>query len=147
MPFGRYKKPKICDEKNLINVSEALQGVTLVAGEYYDVEKYIEIDQDTFVYMDPPYRPLTSSSSFTSYSKSGFNDDNQRELAKWFKKLVKEKKAQAMLSNSDPNDNFFYELYVEGENDIFIEKVNASRSINSKGNKRGKISEIVVLHK
>jgi len=146
VPFGKYKNPKICDEENLLNVSEALKNVILISGEYYNVEKYIEIDENTFVYIDPPYRPLTSSSNFTNYSKSGFNDDNQKELASWFKKLIKDNKAQVMLSNSDANDDFFYNLYEKDENNIFIRKVNASRTINSKGSLRGQITEIVVLH-
>lgn len=147
VPFGKYKNPTICNSHNLKNVSNALKGVTLVYGEYYNIEQHINIDNNTFVYIDPPYRPLTNSSSFTSYSKSGFNDDNQKELATWYKKLVKENHAQVMLSNSDPDDNFFHELYEKNEDDIYIKKVNASRAINSNASKRGKISEIVVLHK
>lgn len=147
VPFGKYKNPTICNRQNLENVSESLKDVILVSGEYFNVEGYINIDDKTFVYIDPPYRPLTTSSSFTSYSKSGFNDDNQKELAAWYKKLVKENHAQVMLSNSDPDDDFFYNLYEKDEDNIFIKKVDASRAINSNANKRGKISEIVVLHK
>ncbi|MFP4697296.1 MAG: DNA adenine methylase [Eubacteriales bacterium] len=147
VPFGKYKNPTICNKTNLKNVSQSLKGVMLISGEYYDVEKYLNIDSSTFIYIDPPYRPLTSSSSFTSYSKSGFNDDNQIKLANWYKRLVKVKNAQVMLSNSDPDDDFFHTIYEKNERDIFIKKVNAQRAINSKGTKRGKVSEIVVLNK
>lgn len=147
VPFGKYRNPTICDSSNLKYVSEALKNVILTSEEYFNVEQYIDIDENTFVYIDPPYRPLTVSSNFTSYTKSGFNDNNQKELAVWYKKLVKEYKAQVMLSNSDPDDDFFYNLYKKGEDNIFIEKVNASRPINSNADKRGEISEIVVLHK
>ena len=146
VPFGKYKNPTICNSENLLNVSAALQNVILTHGEYKDIEKYIDINEDTFVYIDPPYRPLTNSSSFTSYSKSGFNDENQVELSVWFKKLVKKNHANVMLSNSDPDDDFFYNLYENNEDKIKIKKVSASRAINSNASKRGKISEIVVIH-
>ncbi|WP_459201925.1 DNA adenine methylase [Methanococcus sp. CF] len=143
VPFGKYKNPAIYDE-NLISVSEALQDVTLTCGEYYDIEKYVELDIDTFVYMDPPYRPLPNTSSFTSYSKSDFNEDNQIELSQWFRKIDKTG-ALLMLSNSDPknadpDDSFFEDHF----NDFKIEKVYAARAINSKSDARGKISELVI---
>lgn len=145
VPFGSYKKPTICDEKNIRNVSAALESVTLVHGDFENLTDCI--DDHTFVYMDPPYRPLSNSSSFNSYSKSPFNDDSQIRLAKWFKFLHQEKKALLMLSNSDPknidkNDNFFDDLFGE----FTINRVNATRAINSKGTGRGSITEILVTN-
>jgi DNA adenine methylase len=141
-PFGKYKNPKICDELNLRNVSESLRDVKLICGDYSDL-----IRQKTsfdFIYFDPPYRPLTTSSSFTAYNKSGFNDENQKELAN-FVNSVSKTDTHILLSNSDPkvaepNDEFFDVLY-EG---FHIKRILASRMINSKGDGRGKITEILV---
>ena len=103
--------------------------VTILCGNYKDVDKYIT--QKTLVYMDPPYRPITES-GFTAYNKGGFNDDSQVELANFFKQ-ISDRGAYSMLSNSDPknfdeNDEFFDELY----SDFNIDRVYASRMINSK---------------
>ena len=141
-PFGKYKNPKICDKPNLRSVSEALQNVELLCGDYSELR-----NQDTnfdFIYFDPPYRPLTTSASFTAYNKSGFNDENQNELA-GFVNIVSKNDTHILLSNSDPKvadleDEFFDELY-EG---FHIKRILASRMINSKGDGRGKITEILV---
>ena len=107
-------------------------------------ESLEHIDGRAFVYFDPPYRPLTSSSAFTSYVASGFNDDNQRELSD-FCRQVDARGGKFMLSNSDPHneaidDDFFDDLY----KGFVIERVWASRAINSDKDKRGKIAEILV---
>jgi DNA adenine methylase len=141
-PFGKYKNPKICDESNLRKVSESLRDVKLICGDYSELlSKKTPFD---FIYLDPPYRPLTTSASFTAYNKSGFNDENQKELAD-FVNAVSRTKTHILLSNSDPKvadpkDEFFDKLY-EGFN---IKRILASRMINSKGNGRGKITEILV---
>ena len=98
----------------------------------------------TFIYFDPPYRPLIENSSFVGYDKSGFNDNNQKELAEFVKKLDKQN-CLVMLSNSDPkntnpDDNFFDELYKGFE----IDRIFAKRMINCQADKRGDITEIVV---
>ena len=102
------------------------------------------IDEQTFVYIDPPYRPLSETSSFTEYAEGDFNDEAQRGLAEFVKQIDK-KGAKVLLSNSDPKnadpkDEFFDELYA----DFLIQRISASRMINSKGTARGKISEILV---
>jgi DNA adenine methylase len=141
-PFGKYKNPTICDEANLRSVSESLQNVELLCGDYSDLNsEKVSFD---FIYFDPPYRPLTTSASFTAYNKSGFNDENQNELAN-FVEIVAKKGTRVLLSNSDPkvanpDDEFFDELY-EG---FHIKRILASRMINSKGDARGKITEILV---
>ena len=142
VPFGRYKNPAIFDKDNILSCSKALKNTTIVEGSFIDSEKLI--DSSSFVYLDPPYRPITSSSSFTSYSKFDFNDDNQIELARYYKR-VSDKGARLLLSNSDPkntdeSDNFFDDLYSE----FTIDRVFAKRSINRDGNKRGLVSEILV---
>lgn len=144
VPMGVYKRPKICDIENLKEVHEVLQKVEIHLGDYKSCENIV--DAETFVYFDPPYRPLNQTSAFTSYSKYDFTDENQVELANFFF-LLNDKNAKLMLSNSDPhnideNDNFFEELY-EKEG-IEIESVRASRMINSKGSGRGKISELLI---
>ena len=142
VPMGDYKNPKICDEENLINISKKLKNVDIIYGDYK--KSYDFVDENTFVYFDPPYRPLNQTSSFTSYTEYTFGDKEQVELSEYFK-LLNEKGAKLLLSNSDPKnenieDNFFDDLYKEFD----INRIEASRAINSNGGKRGKITEILV---
>ena len=144
VPHGKYKNPLICDKKNLLLCSKLLQKVEISFGSYKQVLS--NADKNTFVYFDPPYRPLTLNNSFVSYDKSGFDDNDQIKLAKNFKDLDK-KGCLLMLSNSDPkntneNDNFFDDLY----NGFAIERVYAKRMINCQASKRGDITEIVVMN-
>ncbi len=148
VPHGSYKNPTILDIDNILKVSEALSKVTILNGDFTIVEEYV--DEKTFVYLDPPYRPLSATSNFTSYANNDFNDDEQIRLANFYKYLHNEKRAKLMLSNSDPkntneNDNFFDELYKQG-NDFTIKRVKAKRAINSKGNGRGKITELLIIN-
>lgn len=142
VPMGNYKNPLICDFLNLRLVSEKLKKINIVYGDY---KKSIEfIDENTFVYFDPPYRPLSNTSNFTSYSEECFDDKNQIELANFFIKLDKIG-AKLLLSNSDPKnmneeDNFFDELY----KNFNIKRINANRMINSKSSNRGKIKELLI---
>lgn len=142
VPIGSYKNPLICDEMNLRLVSKKLKNVSMVCGDYKEAASFI--DENTFVYFDPPYRPLTTSASFTAYNESDFNDESQKELAA-FAKQMDSKGAKVLLSNSDPKnideeDNFFDELYAE----FNIRRVAASRMINSKVSGRGKIKELLI---
>lgn len=142
VPMGAYKSPAICDEVNLRNVSDRLQKVNIICGDYKTSEKFI--DKNTFVYFDPPYRPLNETASFTSYTEGGFTDENQVELATYVQHLSK-KGAKVVVSNSDPKnvnegDNFFDELYAA----FAISRITASRMINSKATSRGKISELLI---
>ena len=142
VPMGAYKDPVICDYENLRNVSIALQNVIIQCGDYRQC--YDFIDSDTFVYIDPPYRPLTLTSSFTAYSENGFNDEEQILLEKFIESLSC-KGATILISNSDPkntdeNDNFFDELY----KNYHIERVFAKRMINSRGSNRGAVRELLI---
>ena len=144
VPCGKYKNPCICDANNLRKLSLLIKNVIFQYGDYAKSEKYI--DNNTFVYFDPPYRPLSMTSGFTSYTKENFNDENQKELANFFRKLDK-KDAKLMLSNSNPkntnkDDDFFEEIY-KGFN---INKVSAKRMINANGNGRGEISELLITN-
>lgn len=142
VPFNNAKNPLICDAVNLKACAKVLQNVQLKAGDYSECKEFI--DKKTFVYIDPPYRPLSKTSAFTSYTKNQFSDKEQIELGK-FVEENSQKKAKILLSNSDPrnfdkSDNFFDDLYSNFE----IERISASRMINSNAKKRGAISELLI---
>ena len=144
VPFGRYKNPEILNEDNLKDVATLLKTTQILLGDFTQCRKYV--DEQTFVYFDPPYRPLNETSSFTSYSKGGFYDADQMRLFEFFKELD-EKGAKVMLSNSDPknenpDDSFFDDLF----SDYFIERVPAKRMINCNGARRGDISELIITN-
>ena len=144
VPCGKYKNPTICDSNNLRNLSKLLKNVVFAYGDYKESEKLV--DENTFVYFDPPYRPLSVTSGFTSYTKEDFNDENQKELAEYYNKLNL-KNAKLMLSNSNPkntneNDNFFEKIY-KGFN---INEVSAIRMINANAKGRGEISELLITN-
>ena len=144
VPMGAYKKPKICDEENLKNVSLALKKVKIIYADYRESESFI--DEKTFVYIDPPYRPLNITSSFTSYTENDFNDKEQIELAEYINVLNK-KGAKIVISNSDPknndiDDNFFDELY----DNYNINRVKAIRMLNSNASLRGAINELLITN-
>ena len=145
VPFGKYKSPKILDVDNIYALSNVLQIAEINHGEFYSTEKFI--DENSFVYFDPPYRPISKTASFTSYAKNGFNDENQIQLGKYFSRLDKDKNAKLMLSNSyptneNPDDHFFDELF----KNYHQNKVFANRMINCNGNSRGRITELLVTN-
>ena len=142
VPMGAYKNPLICDAENLQLISQKLQNVKIVCGDYRESIDFI--DENTFVYFDPPYRPLNATSAFTSYNEVIFTDCNQEELAEYIH-MLNERKAKILLSNSDPKnhdeeDNFFDDLYANYN----IKRIEASRMINSKSAGRGKIKELLI---
>ena len=142
VPIGSYKFPPICDSENLRTISKLMKNVIIHCGNYS--ECYDFIDSQTFVYIDPPYRPLTVTSSFTSYSENKFGDNEQIELGKFVDK-VSSKGATIVLSNSDPKnvddkDEFFDDLYGKYN----IQRVSAKRRINSKGDKRNNVNELLI---
>lgn len=144
-PQGKYKNPKILDEQNLLNVSKLLEIATIKKADFKEVKNDIS-NQSSFIYFDPPYRPISTTSSFTAYSKFNFEDDEQIQLASLFYELD-EKGHKLMLSNSDPKntnpeDDFFDTIY----SNYNISRVDAKRSINSNGTKRNSIKEIVVTN-
>lgn len=144
VPFGKKEKLNCYDRENIMAVSEVLKNAIILNGDFEQIIKYV--DENTFIYMDPPYRPLNATSSFNDYSKEPFNDETQRRLAKFYDELNK-KGAKIMESNSDPKntneeDEFFDELY----KDYRIDRIYAARNINSKGSGRGKVSEILIMN-
>lgn len=98
VPMGTYKNPLICDKRNLCAVSEKLQNVRIVYGDYKKSAEFI--DKHTFVYFDPPYRPLTETASFTAYTENLFDDEEQIKLAEFVERMHK-KGAKIVVSNSD----------------------------------------------
>jgi DNA adenine methylase len=144
VPFGHYKNPTICDAENLLAVSEVLRKVQILCSDFEDSDKYI--DKRTFVYLDPPYRPISPTASFTSYSKDDFSEKDQIRLAE-FCKRVHRKGARFLLSNSDPKnedprDHFFDDQY----NGFKSDTVKAIRAINCIGAGRGAINELIITN-
>lgn len=142
VPMGSYKNPVICDEDNLRAVAEKLHNVTIVCGDYREAASFI--DSSTFVYFDPPYRPITDTASFTAYTENLFGDEEQVELAK-FVDAMHRKGAKIVVSNSDPKnsnteDDFFDTIYSSHK----IKRVEATRMINCNGEARGKIKELLI---
>lgn len=142
VPSGSYKNPLICDEDNLVTISDKFKNVEIVCGDYKNSANFI--DSNTFVYFDPPYRPLTKTSGFTAYTESMFTDSEQIELAHFVDDL-NDKGARIVVSNSDPKnvnseDDFFDRIYSSHK----IKRVEASRMINSNGKARGKINELLI---
>ena len=146
VPFGRYLNPTICNKETILADSKALNSVETIMlnGDFEQTLDYVG-NGFVFFYFDPPYRPLNTTSSFTSYSKEDFNDDEQIRLGKFCAKLNEILGVEWMLSNADcsaknPEDTFFEKLYA----DFYISRVNASRAINANPNKRGKLTELVI---
>lgn len=144
VPMGAYKNPPICDAENLRLISQHLQNVQIKCGDYSECAEFI--DENTFVYIDPPYRPLTATASFTSYSENEFGDKQQIELGR-FVDEISAKGAKVVASNSDPKnadtgDDFFDDLY----SSYSISRVSAKRMINSKASNRGSINELLICN-
>jgi DNA adenine methylase len=144
VPFGKYTRPKICDSDNLISVHHHLQKVKICQGDFEQTLNYVQ--KPTLFYLDPPYKPINSTSSFTSYSSESFKDQDQIRL-KLFCDQINANGHYFILSNSDlknvNNENtFFDELYREYN----IKRVKARRSINSKGDQRGELFELLITN-
>lgn len=145
VPYGKYPNPAILDESNIWATSEILNKAEIQIATYDKSQNVV--DSHTFMYLDPPYRPLNKTSNFTGYAGSVFSDADQQKLAQFFKKMDQEKNAKIMLSNSDPknedpNDAFFEQIF-SGYN---LYNVSANRAINSNPDKRGAINELVITN-
>lgn len=142
VPHGKYLNPRICDEETLRADSAVLQRVEILCGDFAQTGKYA--GDNVLYYFDPPYRPLTETSAFNSYAKDGFDDAEQMRLRDFCEQIAT-RKSLFVASNSDPlnvdnEDVFFDHLYKM----FSIKRVSAARMINSKGNGRGAISEIMI---
>ena len=134
----------ICDSDNLNAVNKALQKVEILNGDYSKTVKYAQ--KNTIFYFDPPYKPLSETSSFTAYAKGEFNDNEQIRLKEFCDKLDM-LGHKWILSNSDvkgknPDDNFFDDLY----KNYNISRVKARRNINANGKKRGQLNELLITN-
>jgi DNA adenine methylase len=144
VPYGRYKNPRILDAENLYRAADLLQRVSIFYGDFEETGEFV--DHRTLVYFDPPYRPISATAHFTAYSKDGFDDHQQLRLAKFYRDLDG-KGASLMLSNSDPHnldpqDDFLEDAY----RGFRIERLKARRNINREADKRGHISELLILN-
>lgn len=137
VPFGKYETPTICDPVTIYADSEVLQNVEIMTGDYQKTFK--KAQGNTLFYFDPPYRPLSNTSSFNDYTKDAFNDLAQERLKKFCDRIEKAGYS-FMLSNSDCSDMFFDDLYAQ----YIVERVWASRNVNANPMKRGKLTEILV---
>lgn len=142
VPHGKYTNPKICDRNNLLAVSELLQRVEIMCGDFAETEKFA--GTTTIYYLDPPYKPLSETSSFTSYTKDGFNDSEQVRLRDFCSRIA-QNNAMFIASNSDPVEvktgkSFFEQIYSQ----FVIKRVIASRQINANPRSRGSVSEIMI---
>lgn len=140
--FGRYINPTILDETLIRKDSEILQRVEILHGDFFQIESHIS--DYTFIYFDPPYRPITSSSAFTAYNKANFNDKEQLRLKSFFAKMS-DVGCDVLLSNSDgkafdPKNTYLDDLY----QDFIIHRIFAKRSISCAGSKRGPIPELLI---
>lgn len=147
VPFGKYENPTICNEDLLYTDSELLneKDVVIMNGDFTATLSEVEESSLNFFYFDPPYRPLSATSSFNSYVKEEFNDERQRELSMFCRELSTRDNCLWMLSNSDcsslnPNDTFFENIF-KGFN---FQRVYAARSVNAVASKRGKLSELLI---
>ena len=146
VPFGRNLHPTICNADTILADSEALNraDVTILNGDFERTADEMR-DGLNFFYFDPPYRPLNATSSFNSYAKEEFNDDEQTRLRDFCARLNEQTNVRWMLSNSDcsaknPEDTFFEDIYA----DFNIHRVYASRAINANPSKRGKLTELLI---
>lgn len=138
VPFGRYKNPNIVNEDTLRAVHHYLNNndIKILNTDFEEAIKYMR--KEAFVYFDPPYHPISDTSSFTGYTTDGFNAQDQKRLKKLCDSLD-ERGCRFLLSNSSAN--LIVDLY---EDDYNLDFVDANRSINSKGDSRGEIKEVLV---
>lgn len=141
VPIGNYKKLSFPSLEELEEVQKALKNVKIYHGSFKLCKEIA--DEETFLYFDPPYRPISKTSSFTSYTKYGFNDEDLDDLFELYLQL-NEKNCILMMSNSGrggaPDEDFIEVLFEQFD----VDEVKASRSINSKGDSRGKVNEVIV---
>ncbi|MBD1862698.1 MULTISPECIES: DNA adenine methylase [Trichocoleus] len=137
VPFGRYKNPRIFDEKNLLACSKALRNTQIELSTFTGLKN--EVKKGDFIYFDPPYAPISSTSDFTKYTLNGFGEEMQKELASFCTQLDK-KRIKFMVSNS--HTSLILDLYKSFNIDV----IEATRLINSKAEKRGKIKEVIITN-
>lgn len=138
-PFGRYKNPTIADETVLRSVSKYLNQAHLTIQKADFATSVSAAGHNDFVYFDPPYDPVSTTSSFTGYDRNGFDRTEQQRLKEVVDDLTKQG-CKVLLSNA--YTEFIQDLY----QDYRCIRVSATRAINSKATKRGKVDEILVMN-
>ena len=138
IPFGQMKNPLICNEDLLKNISNLLKDKEVIFSSK-SFEKVMADEKEAFYYLDPPYRPISKTSSFTDYTKNSFNDEMQLSLKEYCDK-IDETGSFFMQSNSYSEDGFFQKLYHNRK----INNLNVMRTISADGNKRNKVKEIII---
>lgn len=144
VPFGRYKKPKICDEKLIMADHEVLQKVDIYVGEYYNITKQIG-EGYNFLYIDPPYRPLSGSACFIEYTHKVF-DDGEQEKLKAYCDLLTLKGCKIMESNSNSTDSNGVSYFAKLYNQYRIDQIRAHRFIKAHAGKREKETELLIMN-
>ena len=144
VPFGKYERPRICDPQTIRANSVLLQRVTILKGDFTGT--IAQVSGRAFYYMDPPYKPLSATASFNAYVSEAFDDASQLRLAKFCRELDAAGHLWLMsnsdVKNTDQNNHFFDDLY----QDFQIQRIRAKRAINSNGEKRGEISELLIAN-
>lgn len=133
--YGKYEDPCIVDISNILACSEFLQNIEIVEGDFANTMQFL--NENSFVYLDPPYAPVSKTSNFTGYTDKGFHDDTQVRLKKYCDEL-NAKGIKFMMTNSSAS--LVYDLY----KDYNLEEIQASRSINCKADGRGKVKELII---
>lgn len=146
VPIGSYKKPQLINQENVLNLSKKLQQVDIFTGDFYQTLKYMPNNLPCVFYIDPPYRPISDTESFTAYANNVFDDDEQKRLAQFCREIHK-LGSNFILSNSDPKnhdtcDDFFDDLY----RDFTIDRVQANRAIGASSSSRKSVNEILVFN-
>lgn len=137
VPFGKYKNPRIIDETNLLNVSAVLQRTKILCCSFETILS--QTSAGDFVYLDPPYQPISPTANFTSYTSASFGMPDQERLARFVNELDK-RGCYVMVSNSD--NESIEKLYPQFK----IARVTATRAINCKGNRRGRVNELLITN-
>ncbi|CCH67384.1 Methyl-directed repair DNA adenine methylase [Richelia intracellularis HH01] len=140
VPMGKYSQPRICNAENLCSVSLILENTFIYQGDFSMCEKFV--DNHTFIYLDPPYKPISKTSNFTSYSQHKFDDLEQLRLRDFFK-LIDSKNSKLLLSNSEFNN---YSFFSNAYSNYRIERIRANRTINSNISKRNTVNEILIMN-
>lgn len=146
VPIGSYKKPQLINQDNILNLSKKLQQADILTGDFYQTLKYMPNNLPCVFYIDPPYRPISDTESFTAYANNVFDDDEQKRLAQFCREIHK-LGSNFILSNSDPKnhdtcDDFFDDLY----RDFTIDRVQANRAIGASSSSRKSVNEILVFN-
>ena len=137
VPFGRYNNPRLYQRKNILGCNRLLNGMLLMAADYRRTLEYAR--EGDFVYLDPPYQPVSETANFTSYTKNAFSESDQKDLSILYQELDG-RGCQVMMSNS--STGLVHDLY----GGYRIEKLRATRPISSKVESRGEIEELLIMN-